>query len=187
MPSEQKGVNSTPAARLRGCVQVFTGDGKGKTTAALGEVVRAVGHRLKACIVVFMKGDYPYGEWESLSRLPGVEVARFGFTDFTNPGNIKPGEREQARQALDFARRAMLSGKYDLVVLDEINVAVAWKLIELDEVVGLIRERPENIELILTGRYADAKLIELADLATECRKVKHPYDAGMLSREGIEY
>jgi len=85
------------------------------------------------------------------------------------------------------AREAIISGSYDLVVLDEINVAVAWKLIELDEVVKLIGDKPQNVELILTGRYADVELIKLADLVTECLKIKHPYDEGITSREGIEY
>jgi cob(I)alamin adenosyltransferase len=166
---------------------VLTGDGKGKTTAALGTVLRSLGHGFKACIVVFMKGDYPYGEFQTLSQLPGVKVATFGFREFTNPEKVKPEEIDQAEQALAFARKAMLSGDYDIVVLDEVNVAVAWKLVKLDEVVKLIRDKPSNVELILTGRYADPELIKRADLVTECLKVKHPYDEGILSREGIEY
>ncbi len=170
-----------------GLVQIFTGDGKGKTSAALGVVLRALGHGLRVCIVVFMKGDYPYGEWEILSKLPNVKIARFGFRTFTDPAKVRPEEIEQAKQALAFAREAMLSGNYDLVVLDEVNIAAAWKLVELEEVVRLIRDKPPNVELILTGRYADAKLIELADLVTECVKVKHPYDEGIKARKGIEY
>ena len=102
----------------KGLVQIFTGDGKGKTSAALGVVVRALGHRLRVCIIVFMKGDYPYSEWVFLSGLPNVNIARFGFTAFTNPAKVKPEEIEQAKQALAAAREAMLSGGYDLVVLD---------------------------------------------------------------------
>jgi len=168
-------------------VQVFTGDGKGKTSAALGVVSRALGHGLKVFIVFFMKGDYPYGEFRTLARLPNVDVASFGFRSLTDPANIKPEEIEQAKQALSTARKVMLSGNYDLVVLDEVNVAAAWKLIEVDEVVKLIRDKPRNVELILTGRYADAKLIELADLVTEMVKIKHPHDKGAPARKGIEY
>ncbi len=171
----------------RGCVQIFTGEGKGKTTAAVGTVLRALGHGLRVCVVVFMKGDYPYGEWDTLAKMPGVTVAIFGFRKFTDRANIKPEEIEQARQALATAREAMLGGGYDLVVLDEVNVAVSYKLIELDEVLKLLVDRPSNVELILTGRYADARLIERADLVTECVKIKHPYDEGITSREGIEY
>jgi len=171
----------------KGMVQVFTGNGKGKTSAALGAVLRAVGHGLKAYIVFFMKGQYSYGEFSTLSKIPNVDVASFGFRCLTDPANIKPEEIEQAKLALSAAREAMLSGNYDLVVLDEVNVAVAKKLIELDEVVRLIGDKPRNVELILTGRYADAKLIELADLVTEMVKLKHPYDKGVPARRGIEY
>lgn len=171
----------------RGCVQVFTGNGKGKTTAALGTVVRALGHGLRVCVVVFMKGDYPYGEWDTLAKLSNVTVTTFGSREFTDRANIKPEEIEQAKQALAAAREAMLSGDYDLVVMDEVNVAVAYKLIEVDDVLKLVGDRPSNVELIITGRYADARLIEQADLVTECLKIKHPYDEGITSREGIEY
>jgi len=170
-----------------GMVQVFTGNGKGKTSAALGAVLRALGHGLRVCIIFFMKGKYPYGEYNTLSKLPNVDVASFGFRCFTDPANIKPEEIEQAKLALSAAREAMLSGNYDLVVLDEVNVAVAKKLIELDEVVRLIGDRPRNVELILTGRDADTRLIELADLVTEMVKLKHPYDKGVRARKGIEY
>ena len=171
----------------RGLVQIFTGDGKGKTSAALGVVLRALGRGLKVCIVVFMKGDYPYSEWEFLSKVPGVKIARFGFRAFTDPANIKPEEKEQARLALVAAREAMLGGNYDLVMLDEVNIAVAWKLVELDEVVGMVQDKPEEVELILTGRQADAKLVDMADLVTECVKIKHPYDKGIMARPGIDY
>lgn len=170
-----------------GMVQVFTGNGKGKTSAALGAVLRASGHGLRVYIVFFMKGKYPYGEFSILPKLPNVDVASFGFRCFTDPANIKPEEIEQAKLALSAAREAMLSGNYDLVVLDEVNVAVAEKLLDLDEVVRLIDDKPRNVELILTGRYADSRLIELADLVTEMVKLKHPYDKGVLARKGIEY
>jgi len=168
-------------------VQVFTGHGKGKTSTALGAVLRAVGHGLRTFIVFFMKGDYPYGEYRSLSQLPNVGVASFGFRRLTDRENIKPEEIEQARQALATARQAVMSGNYDLVVLDEVNIAIAWKLIELEELVKLINDKPPGVELILTGRHADDRIIELADLVTEMVKIKHPYDKGIRARKGIEY
>jgi len=171
----------------RGLVQIFTGDGKGKTSAALGAVLRASGQGLRVYIVFFMKGDYPYGESRILSQLPNVEMAKFGLATFCDPNNVKPEEKEQARLALAAAREAMLSGKYDLVVLDEVNVAVAWKLVELGEVVRLIEDKPSNVGLILTGRSADIKLVQLADLVTECLKIKHPYDEGAVAQRGFEY
>jgi len=168
-------------------VQVFTGNGKGKTSAALGAVLRAIGHGLRVYIVFFMKGKYPYGEFSTLPKLPNVDIASFGLRCLIDPANINPEEIEQAKLALSAAREAMLSGNYDIVVLDEVNVAIYFKLIELGEVVRLISDKPRNVELILTGRYADAKLIELADLVTEMVKLKHPYDKGVKARKGIEY
>ena len=168
-------------------MQIFTGDGRGKTSAALGTVVRALGHGLRVCIVVFMKGDYPYSEWKFFSKIPDAKIARFGFRSFTDPANVKPEEIEQAKKAMATAREAMLSGDYDLVVLDEVNVAAAWKLVELDEVIRLIQDKPSNVELILTGRYADNAVVKLADLVTECLKIKHPYDKGIMARRGIDY
>ncbi|MFC2012219.1 cob(I)yrinic acid a,c-diamide adenosyltransferase [Chloroflexota bacterium] len=135
--------NPPPPTKLeKGLVQIFTGDGKGKTTAALGVVLRALGHGLRVCIVAFMKGDHPYGEWKALAKMPGVRIARFGLSTFTDPNNVKPEEIEQAKQALNTAREAISSGDYDLVVLDEVNIAVAWKLVDRDEVVSLIENKP---------------------------------------------
>jgi cob(I)alamin adenosyltransferase len=171
----------------KGLIEVFTGDGKGKTSAALGMVLRALGHGRRVYIVFFMKGKFPYGEQKTLSELPDVTLERFGFETLCDPNNVKPKEKEQARKALEAARKAMLSGKYDVVILDEVNIAAAWKLIDIDEVIKLVGEKPKKVELILTGRYADPRLIELADLVTDMVKVKHPYDKGILSREGIEY
>jgi len=174
-------------ASTRGLVEVFTGDGKGKTSAALGMTLRALGHGLHIHIIFFMKGDFPYGEQKILSELSGVTFERFGFQDFVNPANVKSEEKEEARKAMEAARKAVLSLKYDVVILDEVNVAAAWKLIDLTDVIKLIHDKPEKVELILTGRYADSKLIELADLVTDMVKVKHPYDKGILSRKGMDY
>ncbi|MFH1031378.1 MAG: cob(I)yrinic acid a,c-diamide adenosyltransferase [Chloroflexota bacterium] len=180
--------NDLSSKSRTGLVQIFTGEGKGKTTAAAGTVLRALSHGLKVFIVVFMKGSSPLsGEWTVLSKLPGVKIATFGARGFTDPQKIKPETREQARQAFETAREAVLSGDYDLVVLDEINVAVDWKLVDEDEVVRLIEDKPSDVELILTGRYAHPKLVELADLVTECLNIKHPYNKGIKARPGIEY
>ena len=171
----------------KGLVQVFTGDGKGKTSAAMGAVIRALGHGLKVYIAYFMKGDYLYGERNILAQLPNVTQENFGAEKFIDPQNIKPEEKEQAQKALAAAGKAMLSGNYDLVVLDEVNLAVSFGLLELDEVLKLLKDRPEGVELILTGRRADSKLVQSADLVTEMLKIKHPYDEGVAAREGIEY
>jgi cob(I)alamin adenosyltransferase len=170
-----------------GLVQIFTGNGKGKTISALGTVLRAAGHGFIVFIVFFFKGEYALGEYATLPRLPNVTVASFGLRRLVDLNNIKPGEIEQAKLALDAAREAIQSGEYDLVIMDEINVAIEYKLIELDDVIDLIKNKPNNVELILTGRYADNKLIEIADLVTEMVKVKHPFDKGIGARKGIEY
>ncbi len=182
-------MDSSPSAKTfnKGLVQIFTGDGKGKTSAAVGTVVRALGQGLRVCIVVFMKGNRPSGEWAFLSKIPDVKIARFGLGIFADSTNVNPEEKEQAKQALAIAREAMLSDDYDLVVLDEVNIAIDRKLVELDEVVKLIQDKPLDVELILTGRHADTKLVQLADLVTECLKIKHPYDEGIMARRGIDY
>jgi cob(I)alamin adenosyltransferase len=171
----------------KGLVQIYTGNGKGKTTAAIGTIVRAAGHGLRILLVSFMKGEYAYGEYKTLSRIPNVEIATFGSRRLLDPANVGPEEKEQAAMALAKAREAVCSGTYDLVVLDEVNVALGYNLIEVDEVIRLIEDKPPAVELILTGRYADNRLIELADLVTEMVKVKHPFDEGIKARKGIEY
>lgn len=172
---------------MTGLVEVFTGNGKGKTSAALGAALRASGHGLRVHIVHFMKGDQLYGEQKGLSQLPNVSFNSFGQRSFVDPANVKPEDREQASQALKAAQQAVLGGEYDLVVLDEINLAAAWGLVDIEEVIELIKQKPEELELILTGRYADARLIELADLATEMVEIKHPYNQGIAARKGFEY
>jgi len=171
----------------KGLVEIFTGSGKGKTSAALGVMLRALGHGLRVHIIFFMKGNYPYGERNMLPQLPNVSFQSFGHEHFVDPQNVQVEEREQASEALQAARAAIDSGKFDLVVLDEVNVAVAWKLIEVEDLLKLIDEKPQNVELILTGRHADQRLIERADLVTEMVEVKHPYQKGIKARKGIEY
>jgi cob(I)alamin adenosyltransferase len=172
----------------QGLVSIFTGDGKGKTTAAIGTVVRAAGHGLKTFIVFFMKGEsFVHGEVNVLSQMPDVTLASFGQNSWVDRDNVKPEDKEQARLAFAAAREAMLSGKYDLVVLDEINIAIDYGLIELDEVIKLVNDKPKNVELILTGRNIDAKLVKMADLVTEMLMIKHPYTRGIRARRGIDY
>jgi len=170
-----------------GLVEVFTGNGKGKTSAALGIALRAAGHGMRVHIIFFMKGDYPYGERESFSHLVNVDVSHFGQETFVDPSNVKAEEIAEAKRGLDKAREVIQGGSYDVVVLDEINVATAWKLLDIEEVLELLRDRPPNTELILTGRYADRRLIEAADLVTDMVNLKHPYDRGILSRKGLDY
>lgn len=168
-------------------MEVYTGDGRGKTSAALGLALRAAGQGFHVHIIFFMKGMYPYGEQKMLSEMPNITFERYGLTTFAEPGNIKPQERKEALKALKAAENAIANNSYDLVVLDEINVAAAWKLIDIEDVISLVQRKPHDLELVLTGRYADKRVIELADLVTEMVNVKHPYEKGILARKGIEY
>ncbi|GAB4296582.1 MAG: cob(I)yrinic acid a,c-diamide adenosyltransferase [Myxococcota bacterium] len=169
----------------KGYTQVYTGDGKGKTTAALGLALRAVGAGLKVFIGQFVKGLHS-SELESLKRLqPEIEIARYGRDRFI----VGAPEREDialAQKGLAEIKEKLLSGKYDVIVADEINIAARLKLITIDEILSLIESKPEGVELILTGRNADERVIEKADLVTEMRLIKHYYDAGVEAREGIE-
>ena len=171
-----------------GLVQIFTGEGKGKTTAALGTVLRAAGHDLKISIIFFIKGKYSQGEYKTLDALPTVKVASFGLRRFIYENDvINPEEKAQAQAALIAARKDIIGGRFDLVVLDEVNNAVYFHLLEADEVIKLIKDKPPHVELILTGRNADKRLIGIADLVTEMKNIKHPFEKGIKARKGIEF
>ncbi len=171
----------------KGLTQVFTGGGKGKTSAGIGTAVRASGRGYRVYIVYFMNRAYDSGEQEVLHCLPGVKWAAFGPGLVRHPESPSPEVRQKASQALDEARRAMLSGEYDVIIMDEINIVTGWGWLETADVVRLIKDRPENVELVLTGRLAPQEVIDAADLVTEMVKVKHPYDHGIPARRGIEY
>lgn len=187
MINNQASSASSPKSFDQGLVQIFTGDGKGKTSAALGTALRALGYNLRVHIIFFMKGDYPYNERQTLARLPNISFSSFGQDYLVDPNNIKYTEKEQARKGLDKAHQVIHNSSCDVVILDEINVAVGWKLLEISEVLQLIKDKPKNVELILTGRYADPRLIDVADLVTDMVKIKHPYDKGINARGGIDY
>jgi cob(I)alamin adenosyltransferase len=171
----------------QGFVQIYTGNGKGKSTAAIGQAVRAAGFGLKTYIAQFMK-EYPYNELNSLKHLSEwITIEQFGGDEFVYKKEL-PGEEElaKAKKGLQKAREKMLSGEYDLIILDEAIVAIYFKLIQTGELIEFIKIKPQNVELILTGRYSPEKLIELADLVTEMREIKHYYQKGITSRRGIE-
>ncbi|MFC1998902.1 cob(I)yrinic acid a,c-diamide adenosyltransferase [Chloroflexota bacterium] len=176
-----------PGAQNKGLVLVYTGNGKGKTSAAMGAALRALGHGKRVHIVYFMKGSSPYGEQVAMSSLPNITFSRFGLQKFVDPDNVTPEDKEEALKSFSAAYQATVSGKYDLVILDEVNIAAAWKLVEIDEVIELIDSKPANVDLILTGRYADQKLVEKADLVTEMKEIKHPYASGIKAKKGIDY
>ncbi len=169
-----------------GTVQVYTGEGKGKTTAAFGQALRAVGHGWKVLVVQFLKARPGVGEVEAAQNIPNLTIRQFGSGNFVCN---KPTEEDLqlVKRAWETARESILSGQYDMVILDEINVVIHYKMIEEQEVLKLIKERPSHVELILTGRNAHPKLLEVADLVSEIKAVKHPYARGVKAREGIEY
>jgi cob(I)alamin adenosyltransferase len=172
----------------QGLVTVFTGDGKGKTTAAIGTAVRAAGYGLRVFIVFFLKGNmFTQGEANALAKFPNVETASFGTSAWVLKGSVNPEAASQSGKALESAGRALTGGKYDLVILDEINGALDFGLITLEKVVELIVSRPPNVDLILTGRHADPAIIKIADVVTEMVNIKHAFDRGVLAREGFDY
>jgi cob(I)alamin adenosyltransferase len=171
----------------KGLVQVYTGNGKGKTTAALGLALRAAGRELRVCMIQFMKGGGPYGEQLSADRLaPYLTIIQTGRRDWIRKGDASPEDRELASNALSLATETLTGGGYDLVILDEINNAVHYGLVSVDDVLALIGRKPSSVELILTGRNAHARIIEAADLVTEMREIKHYYSKGIPARTGIE-
>ncbi len=169
---------------------VYTGGGKGKTTAALGLAVRAIGYNWHVCMIQFIKGTWHYGEIEGVKRLaPNFElvVAGEGFVGIL--GNKKPIEvhKDAAKHALEISREKLLSGKYEIVMLDEVNYALSLKLIDLEDVLDLIHARPPPVTLVLTGNNADPRIIEAADLVTEMKPIKHPFEKGIPAVRGIDY
>ncbi len=171
----------------RGLVIVITGNGKGKTTSAFGQALRATGQGYKVFIIQFMKGR-KYGEYKAVKKyLPGIKIILSGLDSFVMRDNPAAIDIELACIGLEMARKAINSGQYDMVILDEINVALDFKLLNLKEVVDLIKNKPPNLDLILTGRYVPKQIIEIADTVSEVKEVKHHYNAGIKDRAGIEY
>ncbi|MCK4933737.1 cob(I)yrinic acid a,c-diamide adenosyltransferase [Candidatus Bathyarchaeota archaeon] len=171
----------------KGLVQVYTGNGKGKTSAAFGLALRAVGRGLKVYIIQFIKGGFDYGELYAIKKLPNLKLEAFGHGRFITEKPPREDDIRSAKKALDLARDIIESGEYDIVILDEINVALALELIKVQDVVDLAKGKPEHVELILTGRNVPQKIIDVADLVTEMREVKHPFKQGVPPRKGIEY
>ncbi len=174
----------------KGLIVVITGYGKGKTTSALGIAVRACGHNMRVCIIQFMKGDMYAGEWDGVKKM-GCEVELIstgkGFCGIQ--GNRYPYEehRANAQQAIKLAHQKMESGQEDILILDEINNALHLRLVDLEQVLEIIRRKPPLMHLILTGRDAHPQVIELADTVSEINEVKHAYSKGIEPQPGIDY
>ncbi len=173
-----------------GLTIVYTGKGKGKTTAALGIVLRAVGYEKKVCMIQFIKGSWHYGEMTSSKKLePEFEMITIGkgFVGIIDDKSTKEDHKEIAKEAIKISNEKIQSGKYDIVILDEINYAVNLDLISVKDVLNLIKSKPQKVDLVLTGNYAKEEIIEIADLVTEMREIKHPFQHGIKAKKGIDF
>ena len=175
-------------------ILVYTGDGKGKTSAALGNVFRALGHGWRVLVIQFFKGDWPvvFGELESAKKHENLEVLQLGKGFVKIMGDQKPFREHKAAadEAIKLAKEKIYSGKYELVVLDEVNYAIDYldvKLVDLKDVLEIIERKPAKTHLILTGRNAKPEIIEKADLVTEMKEIKHPFQKGVKAQKGIDF
>jgi cob(I)alamin adenosyltransferase len=173
----------------RGLIVVITGNGKGKTTSALGMALRACGHGLRVCIIQFMKGDLYAGEWDGIKQLRGVELISTGKGFCGIQGNPYPFEehRANAQEAIRLVREKIASGDFDILIMDEINNSLHLKLVDLEQVLEVLRDKPPLMHLILTGRDAHPRVIELADTVSEVREIKHAYRKDIEPQPGIDY
>ncbi|MDC0169609.1 cob(I)yrinic acid a,c-diamide adenosyltransferase [Candidatus Nitrosopelagicus sp.] len=173
-----------------GLVIVYTGNGKGKTTAALGLAIRAVGYEHKVCMLQFIKGSWHYGEMDSSKKLePNFELIAIGkgFVGILDDNSPREEHEKYAAEALRICREKINSGKYNVVILDEVNYAINLGLIDVQEIIKLIKEKPSNLDLVLTGRDVKEEIVELADLVTEMKEIKHPFKSGIKAKKGIDF
>lgn len=174
--------------KKKGLIAVFTGNGKGKTTSAIGNAVRAAGHGMKSIMIQFMKGTIHYGELDSANKLlkkyfriiPMGKGCTWEIKD-------KEQYKKNIKKTWEFSKNIILSNKYSIVILDEINCAISYGFLNIDDVIGFLKKKPEQIHVILTGRDADKKLAEIADLVTEMKEIKHQFKKGISAQKGIEY
>ena len=171
---------------MKGYIQVYTGNGKGKTTAAFGIALRANGAGLKVFIGQFVKGK-AYNENEAIAKyLKNITVKQYGLGCFI-VNMPTDNDMKAARKGLEDMRKIIQNGEHNIVIMDEVNIALYYKLFEVDELIELMKSKPDHVELILTGRYAPQEIIDMADLVTEMKEIKHYYQEGIQAREGIEF
>jgi cob(I)alamin adenosyltransferase len=174
------------ARKKKGLIIVHTGNGKGKTTAALGIALRACGYGMKVSMLQFFKGKWKYGELRSAPKLETFEIRPMG-QGFTWESKDIEVDKRMVREAWQEASAEILSGKYDLVILDEINYALSYGFLPVEDVVDFLKKKPEMLHVILTGRNAKPEVIKIADMVTEMREIKHPFRKGIVAQKGIEF
>jgi cob(I)alamin adenosyltransferase len=171
----------------RGLIAVFTGNGKGKTTSSLGLAFRALGHGHKVCIIQFIKGSWKYGELEAAKCFSGLLDFHVMGRGFTWKSDDLEKDKEIAREAWEFAKTVIAENNYAMVILDELTYLPHYKIIDEQEILSVLENKPEELHVVVTGRYASDKLIAIADLVTEMRDVKHPYESGVKAQKGFEF
>ena len=174
----------------KGLVIVYTGNGKGKTTAALGMALRAVGYEHKVCMLQFIKGSWHYGEIDSSKKLePNFELIPVGkgFVGILDDNSPREEHEKYAAEAVKICREKIFSGKYDVVILDEVNYAINLDLIDVQDIIKIIKEKPFELDLVLTGRNVREEIVELADLVIEMKEIKHPFKSGIKAKKGIDF
>lgn len=175
-----------------GYIQVYTGNGKGKTTASLGLAMRALGRCWKVLIIMFTKGGDDYGELNSFMNLSesiknNLTIVQAGLDRIVYADNKNASDEEEIKKGWELAKNAILNDEYNLIILDEANIAIDLGILDIDEVVDVLKNKPEDMEIVLTGRNAHPKIIEIAHLVSEIQPVKHYWDTGIAARKGIEY
>ena len=173
-----------------GLVIVYTGKGKGKTTAALGMALRAIGYDHKVCMLQFIKGSWHYGEMDSSKKLePNFELIAVGkgFVGILDDNSSREEHEKYAAEAVRICREKIFSEKYDVIILDEVNYAITLGLIDVQEIIKIIKEKPSELDLVLTGRDVKEEIVELADLVTEMKEIKHPFKSGIKAKKGIDF
>ncbi|AJA92435.1 cob(I)yrinic acid a,c-diamide adenosyltransferase [Candidatus Nitrosopelagicus brevis] len=174
----------------KGLVIVYTGNGKGKTTAALGMALRAIGYDHKVCMLQFIKGSWHYGEMDSSKKLePNFELIAVGkgFVGILDDNSPREEHEKYAAEAVRICREKIFSEKYDVIILDEVNYAITLGLIDVQEIIKIIKEKPSDLDLVLTGRDVKEEIVELADLVTEMKEIKHPFKSGIKAKKGIDF
>jgi len=181
-----------PSWEQRGYIQIYTGNGKGKTTASLGLAMRALGRNWKVLVIMFTKGGDNYGELNSFRNLsPDIQnnltIEQAGLNRIIYAHNKNEDDEKEIKRGWEIAKKAIQNNEYQLIILDEINIAIDMKIIDIDEVVEVLKNKPDSMEIVMTGRNAHKKAIEIAHLVSRIEPVKHYWDKGIVARQGIEF